>query len=623
MEQRARLGRMNPPAGELNQSARDGGHASERAHAAWFWSLARSAGCAIRCWVERSRIPPSRCREMAPIGERDVPIPMRDGTILRGDLYRPASGRPPPVLVYRTPYGKQNAAQDYQIHLAAVRRGYVVLLQDVRGRYESDGVFDPYRQEGRDGFDTIEWAARQPWSNGRVGTFGLSYPGAVQWLAAMDAAASRRHGAGDDVLVTASFLLRERRLRSLVAAVDLRQHRARHAPAPRPARHARRSRRRREWREVATQYSSWLPLRELPYLRREAPFYFEWLAHAPEDPWWDWAELRGRYAQVTAAVLNLSGWYDEAYGPEGAVTNFRGLVAARATERDARTNLLIGPWVHGISSTAARRTGDLDFGPQAIIDYDPPCSISSIVTSGASTTFLVGAARSLLRDGRQRMARCAGVATLRPATITAFHLAGANHARRGRLHRAAVVRLAPAQRDRRRSAQPGAGSRTRSSDRTTIRSLAERSDVLTFETGPLAADWLVTGRHRGHPGLLRLSRLRPVGAPAGCLPRWPGHQPDESWQRRTARELPASATAAELLEPGTVYELRLPMLLTSNLFAKDHRIRAQISASFAPHLSRNLQTGESEVTSAESRPAHISIHHGADGASRLLVPVGG
>src|SRR5678816_498777 len=76
--------------------------------------------------------------KMAPIVARDVAIPMRDGTILRGDLYRPAAEGRHPVLVYRTPYGKQNAAQDYQIHLAAVRRGYAVLLQDVRGRYQSD-----------------------------------------------------------------------------------------------------------------------------------------------------------------------------------------------------------------------------------------------------------------------------------------------------------------------------------------------------------------------------------------------------------------------------------------------------------------------------------------------------
>src|SRR5690606_11539821 len=121
-----------------------------------------------------------------PAIERDVAVPMRDGVVLRADVYRPVTGGPFPVLVYRTPYGKHDAADAYDTHLEAVRRGYAVVLQDVRGRYASEGDFDPYRNEGRDGYDTIEWVAAQPWSNGAVGTYGLSYPGAVQWLAALE-----------------------------------------------------------------------------------------------------------------------------------------------------------------------------------------------------------------------------------------------------------------------------------------------------------------------------------------------------------------------------------------------------------------------------------------------------
>ena len=91
-----------------------------------------------------------------------------------------------PVLVYRTPYGKEFALKEYTTFQHAVERGYAVVVQDVRGRYASAGEFRPYENEGRDGYDTIEWAAHQPWSNGAIGTFGLSYPGAVQWLAAVE-----------------------------------------------------------------------------------------------------------------------------------------------------------------------------------------------------------------------------------------------------------------------------------------------------------------------------------------------------------------------------------------------------------------------------------------------------
>ena len=120
-----------------------------------------------------------------PVAERDVAVPMRDGVVLRADVLRPTGPGPFPVLVYRTPYGKKWTQEEYTTVSHAVERGYAVIVQDVRGRFASAGEFVPYQNEGKDGFDTIEWAAAQPWSNGSVGTFGLSYPGAVQWLAAI------------------------------------------------------------------------------------------------------------------------------------------------------------------------------------------------------------------------------------------------------------------------------------------------------------------------------------------------------------------------------------------------------------------------------------------------------
>ena len=110
---------------------------------------------------------------------------VRDDTSLRGDLYRPDGEGRRHVVLIRTPYGKQAYREDSLVR-KAVERGFAVFVQDVRGRYTSDGEFDPYKQDGRDGYDTVEWAAAQPWSNGRIGTAGLSYPGAVQWLLAVE-----------------------------------------------------------------------------------------------------------------------------------------------------------------------------------------------------------------------------------------------------------------------------------------------------------------------------------------------------------------------------------------------------------------------------------------------------
>src|SRR3974390_32058 len=120
------------------------------------------------------------------VTEHNVIIPMRDGAQLGAEILRPQRPGKFPVLVYRTPYGKDNALTEFTTFRHAVERGYAVVVQDVRGRYSSGGEFSPYQNEGRDGYDTIEWAARQSWSDGNVGSFGLSYPGAVQWLAAVE-----------------------------------------------------------------------------------------------------------------------------------------------------------------------------------------------------------------------------------------------------------------------------------------------------------------------------------------------------------------------------------------------------------------------------------------------------
>jgi putative CocE/NonD family hydrolase len=552
--------------------------------------------------------------------ERDVAVSMRDGVVLRGDVYRPRTGDRFPVLVYRTPYGKDDAGRDYSLHREAVRRGYAVLLQDVRGRYASDGVFDPYRQEGRDGYDTIEWAARQPWSNGKVGTFGLSYPGAVQWLAALERPphllamvpamtfSSPRHFFYANGVFDLSWLP------WIYVNIAPDARRRLDLPGTRDSAAAA-----REWRSDGDSYLSWLPLRELPHLHREAPFYFEWLAHPPEDPWWDWAEIRGQYARVTAAVLNLSGWYDEAYGPEGAVTNFQGLLAARRGERNARTNLIIGPWVHGVSSTATGHVGDLDLGPQAAIDYDRVVlDFLDRHVRGVDNGFSTAAPVRYFEMGTNTWRDSP---TWPPAHATSTrYLAASGGNGTGRLEL--------------RPPTGGPTSELVSDPRTPVRdpyrefgphdyrSLAARKDVLTFDTEPFASDQVVTGAvtaviHascdcRDFDLWVRLQDVRPDGTAINLM------SPGNDVLRASYRQ---GDTIHELLNPGEVYEFRLPTLLTSNRVAKGHRLRAQLSASFAPHLSRNLQTGASEATSATMQTARIRIHHEPGHASALLLPV--
>ena len=297
----------------------------------------------------------------------DVAVPMRDGVRLQADVLRPAETGRFPTLVYRTPYDRKPAREN-EVVRRAVAGGYAVVLQDVRGRYGSEGDFVPYAHEGRDGYDTIEWAAAQPWSTGEIGTFGLSYPGAVQWLAAVE---SPPHLKG---MVPAMTFSSPRNFFFAGGVMDLSwiawiwdniapdTRVRRNLPGPRSGREARAARGKYE-----PPLTFRLPLTDLSELREVAPYYFEWLAHRPGDSYWDWCEIRGKYGRVGAAVLNFSGWHDEAYGPEGAITNFQGLLAARRGEKDPRAQLVLGPWTHG--GEDSDRSGDRVFGPGAPIDY--------------------------------------------------------------------------------------------------------------------------------------------------------------------------------------------------------------------------------------------------------------
>ena len=549
--------------------------------------------------------------------DRDVAVPMRDGVVLRADVYRPAGAGRFPVLVFRTPYGRHFAAKSDGVHLKAVARGYAVVLQDVRGRYGSDGIFNPYRQEGADGYDTIEWAAKQSWSDGRVGTYGLSYPGAVQWLAAME---QPPHLVAMAPAMTFSSPRRFFYMAGIFDRSWLPWIYENVAPDARKRLGLPDAGTGDDWSKVADRYESFLPLRDLPWLRKEAPYYFEWLAHPPESPWWDWAELRGRYGRVSAAVLNFSGWYDDAYGVEGAATNFNGLAQTRMG-KPPRTHLIVGPWVHGVPSASRTKAGDLDFGSDAGIDYD------SLVLD-FHDHYLRGIANRFEHEPPVRYF-IMGANEWREADswpppasrMRTFYIAANGDSNLNRLQTAppaappskASLVANPAKPVVDPYAEAGAHD---------YQALASRPDVLTFDSDPLSEDLTIAGDAaaviyascdcRDFDLWARLLDVYPDGRAFNLM------SAGNDVVRASYRE---PVTGRRPLEPGKTYELRLPTLMTAVRFGKGHRIRLQISASFDPHLSRNLQTGGSEIESSAIRIATISIHQGAGQGSRLLLPV--
>jgi putative CocE/NonD family hydrolase len=559
--------------------------------------------------------------------DRDVAVPMRDSVVLRADVYRPVGEGKFPVLVFRTPYGKHYTAQSDGVYMKAVARGYAVVLQDVRGRYASGGIFDPYRQEGADGYDTIEWAARQSWSDGRVGTYGLSYPGAVQWLAAME---QPPHLVAMAPAMTFSS---PRRFFYMGGIFD-------RAWLPWIYQNVAPDARKRlgmpdegdadeNWKKVASQYESFLPLRDLPWLRKEAPYYFEWLAHPPEDPWWDWAEVRGNYGKVTAAVLNFSGWYDDAYGVEGAATNFSGLLsndARRTMDRGApapRTHLVLGPWDHGVPSVSDGRVGDLDFGPNAVIDYDGLILdfhdhyVRGIANRFESEPrvryFVMGANEWRQADGWPIDRR--GFRTLLLGKGAEGNLGRLTRAPHKAPYGVSVIRADPANPVKDPYDTPGPHDYS---------GLSSREDVLSFETDPLGED-LTIGPEFG--GVIYAScDCRDFDLWVRLLDVYPDGRAFNvssvgNGVVRASQQPGDCDDSPRPLEPGRRYALTFSNGLAAIRFGRGHRIRVQISTSFDPHLSRNLQTGESEIVSSKYQVASISIHYGPGQESRLVLPV--
>jgi len=554
--------------------------------------------------------------------ERNVPVPMRDGVVLRADVMRPPEAGKFPVLVYRTPYGKDAAQQEYTTFKHGVERGYAVVIQDVRGRHNSDGDFRPYENEGLDGYDTIEWAAAQPWSNGNVGTFGLSYPGAVQWLAAVQNPPHLR------AMIPAMTFSTPQNFFYAGGTWDMSwidwiwdniawdTRAKKNLPGPRTYREALAA-----WKEEGPKMLNTLPLLDLKPLQQAAPYYFDWLQHPPEDPWWNWSELRDKYARTRAAVLNLSAWYDDNYGPEGATTNFAGLLKARQGDKDPRTHLLLGPWVHGVDNTAKTRSGEREFSPTAAIDFDE-------VVLRWMDHYLKGMDNGVDREkpvryfvmGRNQW-RDADQWPPTARETSAFLAPASDGSSTGRLQTTPFDNQDSFSEFVSDPSNPVVNMYD-SSGAHDYRKLANRADVLTFDsallqedteiTGPITARIFVSCDCRDFDLWSRLLDVSPDGTAINLM------SPGLDVLRASYRDL---SRGRQLLSPGTIYELTLQNLITSNVFLQGHRIRLQISASFTPNFSRNLQSGKSEVNSNEMKKAHIRVVHDAKHLSQVVLPL--
>ena len=606
--------------------------------------------------------------------ERDLMVPMRDGVRLATDVYRPARNDratpgPFPVILERTPYNKtapsrseRTPSSDRPMSRAEVaaffvRRGYVVVYQDCRGRYRSEGEFIKYLSDGNDGSDTCAWLLSQPWCNGRIGTMGLSYAAHTQ--GALGSAGAP--GVAAMFLDSGGFSNAYQGGIRQGGAFELKQatwafNQALESPevAGDPGRRAAmRAIDIREW------------FRRMPWRRGDSPvslapeyedYLFDQWEHGTFDDFWKQLGLyaEGFYGSFPdAAMVHMSSWYDPY--PRTATANYQGLSARKRKP----VRLILGPWTHG--DRQLTWAGDVDFGPRATLDGNLASSFlelrlrwfdhwlrrldNGVDREPAVRIFVMGggtgrknAAGRMDHGGVWRnesdwpipdtrwtpyyLHRGGGLSPTPPASGEAWAE-----------YRYDPAHPVPTIGGTVTSGQPvmvgGAFDQREDprffGSRPPYRALAERQDVLVFQTPPLEAAVEVTGPivvelwiSSDGPDTDFTAKLVDVYPPNADYPDGFAMNLTDGILRARYRE---SWERPSPLVPGEKYLIRIEAFPTSNRFAAGHRIRLDVSSSNFPHFDANPNTGEPEGKATGSRVATNRIYLDAARPSRVVLPI--
>jgi hypothetical protein len=594
--------------------------------------------------------------------ETNVPARMRDGVILRADVYRPQTTSPVPVILMRTQYGKEAAQVQpsrFQTPGWFASHCYIVVIQDIRGQGASDGVFYEYAHDRDDGYDTVEWAARLPGSNGAVGMYGSSYVGATQWLAATAAPPSLKAIVPSN---TASDYYDGWTYEDGAFRLAFIENWMTETIATSAAVHRKDAATVAGLREAAKQMARWeafTPYDQLPILqprsRVVAPYFFDAVRHPTDDAYWRAFSIQTRYDKVAVPVLAFEGWYDAFLN--GALRNFNGVRAYGASDL-ARQNqrIVIGPWEHlgwgrpdspvsprlkAIGPVADSPVNELtlawfdhflkgadngvDGGPR--VDYFVMGENQWRVAKEwplASTQYRPW---YLASGGHAASVAGDGVLTpVRPGSDT--HGEGASHAA-NEFGTAVGAPAATAPSDRfvynPSNPVPSVGGHSCCNwtsgpqGQFDQSSVEQRADVLVYSSTPLDQALEVTG-----PVTVTLY-ARTTASDTDFTAKLVDVYPDgaavnlaNGIQRASFRE---SLTHPTPVEPGKIYEYRINVWPTSNLFAKGHRIRLEISSSDYPQFAPNPNTGEPFGRSARWRIATQTILHDAHHPSAVILPV--
>jgi putative CocE/NonD family hydrolase len=582
--------------------------------------------------------------------QQDVMVAARDGVLLATDIYRPATGGVAaserlPVLLHRTPYDKLEAAT-VAIAETLAKHGYVVMLQDTRGRHHSQGVFEKYYSyDAYDGYDSVEWAAKQPFCNGKVGMYGTSYAAHTQadasklappHLHALLLNMGGMSNAWDhSVRYDGAFEMGRQLTWAWSQAFD---------DAKDPVTKGMLS------KEDVTAWYSAVPIRKGLSPLSVAPnyerYYLEEATHSDYDAHWDtlgmqWEKFYGQTADVP--MMHVGGWYDIYL--RGTIENWRRLGALKKSPM----RLVIGPWTHhGNTATFA---GDVDFGADAAIrDFDTNFHLAWFdyylkgIKTAASTQapvryFLMGtgdghkdSAGRLYHGGEWRESKLWPPAESR-AAIFYLHADGSlnEHAPSAAEPTTTVFQFDPAHPvptiggGVSKRLRDGAYDQRERADMPASRPpylpLRARSDVLVFESEILKQDAVLAG-----PVEVTLyaastatdtdftAKLIDVYPPSADFPTGFDMNLTDGIVRASYRD---HFETRQLLVPGKIYSIVIRPFDTANVVKKGHRIRLDISSSNFPRFDVNPNTGEPLGASRLMKTAENTIYHDPAHASAM------
>jgi putative CocE/NonD family hydrolase len=552
--------------------------------------------------------------------DRNVPAKMRDGITLRADIYRPKADGKFPVLLVRTPYDK---TQELHFGLRAAARGYIVVAQDVRGRFESEGDWYTFKNESQDGYDTVEWAAALPNSTGKVGMFGGSYVGATQYLAAI---AHPPHLAGICPDVTASNYhdgwtyqggaFEQWFNESWSTGLALNT-----------------LRRRIESSGKAIAWIAKLPLTSYPILEDAsaagvAPYFSDWLAHPDYDEYWKSISIEDHYSQVQVPVYSMGAWYDIFQG--GTLRNYVRLkseAGSDASRKGQRLLVYIGGHAGG---TELHKVGGVEFGDKAPFDLDEAVlrwydwllkgEANGVEHEKPVRIFVMG--KNEWRDEDDW--------PLARARKTSYYLHSAGTANTLKGNGTLDTKAPSSEKSDQfiydpENAVPTIGgplccgalpTGIGPQDQT---SAEARDDVLVFSTPPFTQDTEVTG-----PVSLDLWVSSSAvdtdftGKLLDVAPNGFAQNLTDGIIRMRYRKSPEKQ---ELLKPGEIYHITVDLWATSNVFLAGHKLRLEVSSSDFPRFDRNHNTGEEQATSTRLIKATNTIYHDREHPSVLLLPL--